>query len=183
MTVTQNGSHQVVPRTPSGGPVRVLHLEDSVPDAELIAALLAEANLNCAITLTSNEESFKAALSEQAFDLILCDHGLPGYNGFAALRLARTLQPDAPVIMISGLLDDAQAVESLKGGATDYVLKGRLARLVPAVRRALKEAEDQRKQAANERRLREHARLLELTRDAIVVRSIDDNITFWNSGR
>jgi signal transduction histidine kinase len=81
-------------------------------------------------------------VAQQKFDLILCDHGLPGYDGSTALRLARRLQPETPVIMLSGVLDDAHAVESLKSGATDYILKQRLARLVPAIRRALHEAEE-----------------------------------------
>jgi CheY-like chemotaxis protein len=120
--------------------VRILHLEDSAADALLVQSILEQERLPCAITLTKDRHAFQTSLAAQKFGLILCDHGIPGYDGFAALRLARELQPETPVIMFSGSLDDAQAVESLKCGAVDYLLKQRLARLVPAIRRALDDA-------------------------------------------
>jgi two-component system cell cycle sensor histidine kinase/response regulator CckA len=164
------------------GCIRILHLEDSTADAELILSTVERGGLRYKITLTSDKSGFETALAAQAFDLILCDHSLPGYDGFAALRLARVRQPDAPVIMISGALDDEQAVESLKNGATDYILKQRLARLVPAIRRALHEAQERRGRQAADERIREQANLLNLTGDAIIVRTIDDRIVFWNRG-
>ncbi|HEY3913167.1 MAG TPA: response regulator [Verrucomicrobiae bacterium] len=122
--------------------VRVLHLEDSSADAQLIHMLMDDEGLHCSVMLAPNKPKYEAALIQHQFDLILCDHGIPGYDGFTALRLAKERQPLTPIIMISGTLDDAQAVESLKGGATDYILKQRLARLVPAIRRALLDAEE-----------------------------------------
>ncbi|HEX3718906.1 MAG TPA: response regulator [Verrucomicrobiae bacterium] len=122
--------------------VRILHLEDSAADAQLIHILMDDEGLRCDVTVAPNKPRFENALTENQFDLILCDHGIPGYDGFSALRFAREIQPLTPIIMLSGMLDDAQAVESLKGGATDYILKQRLARLVPAIRRALHEAEE-----------------------------------------
>jgi two-component system, cell cycle sensor histidine kinase and response regulator CckA len=98
--------------------------------------------LRCDITVVSDKSSFETALARDPFELILCDHGIPGYDGFAALRVAQEIRPLTPVIMLSGALDDEQAVESLKGGATDYILKQRLARLVPAIQRALHEAKE-----------------------------------------
>jgi CheY-like chemotaxis protein len=88
----------------------------------------------------NSKEDFIRALSEHQFDLVLSDFSVPGYNGLEALALTQTTQPEAPFILVSGTLGEDQAVESLKSGATDYVLKGRLARLVPAVRRALAES-------------------------------------------
>ena len=123
--------------------IRVLHLEDSSADAEAeVHLLMGDEGLHCSVVLAPNKPKYEAALIQHQFDLILCDHGIPGYDGFTALRLAKERQPLTPIIMISGMLDDAQAVESLKGGATDYILKQRLARLVPAIRRALMEAEE-----------------------------------------
>ncbi len=120
--------------------IRILHLEDAPLDAELINTILRSDGLRCDIIVAPGKPEFELALSQQRFDLILCDHGLPNYDGFAALKLAREVQPATPVIMLSGLLDDYQAVESLKAGATDYILKQRLARLVPAIERALRDS-------------------------------------------
>ena len=162
--------------------VRILHLEDSQEDAELIRSTIESAGLPCQVTLARNRSSFNEALDSQTFDLVLCDHAIPGYDGFAALRQARYRQPTTPVIMLSGMLDDAQAVESLKSGATDYILKQNLTRLVPAIRRALNEAAERQKQYESEEEIRTQATLLNLTGDAIIVRGLDDRIVFWNSG-
>ena len=113
---------------------------------------------------------------------ILCDFNVPGYSGFDALEFAKIHQPEVPVIILSGALDDEQAVQSLKHGATDYILKERLARLIPAVRRALDEADDQIIKAAAEARIHEQASLLDSMRDAIMVRNLDDEILYWNHG-
>jgi PAS domain S-box-containing protein len=171
--------------TGSGGGVscvEILHLEDSLEDSELILGIMEKEGLPCKVTLISQQTLFEEELEKRPFDLILCDHGIPGYNGFTALRFARKRRPDIPVIMLSGSLDDAQAVESLKAGATDYILKQRLARLVPAIRRALREAKEQKKQQESDERIREQANLLNLTGDAIIVRNLNDQIVFWNKG-
>src|SRR5581483_982375 len=151
------------------GRLRVLHLEDSPADAELIHSIMDADGLSFEVTRVPNRTAYEALLEQGHFDLILCDHGLPGYDGFTALQFARDKRPSTPVIMISGSLDDAQAVESLKNGATDYVLKQRLARLGPAIRRAVREAELRAQRALAEERVREQADLLNLTGDAIVV--------------
>jgi two-component system cell cycle sensor histidine kinase/response regulator CckA len=164
------------------GCIRILHLDDSAADAELVRNRMEKDGLQCDITLVSNRLSFEAEVARQPFDLILSDHSIPGYDGFSALRCAQGIQPLTPVIMLSGTLDDAQAVESLKSGATDYILKQRLARLVPAIHRALREAEEQKKRLAADERIREQANLLNLTGDAISVRTMEDRILFWNKG-
>lgn len=170
----------------SGGPevycVQILHLEDSPYDAALILDLLEDGELKCAVTHALNRMEFEAALKKHRFDVILCDQKVPGYSGFEALDFAQLNQPDVPVIILSGALDDEQAVQSLKHGATDYVLKERLARLVPAILRALDEADDRIIKAAALDRIREQASLLNLTRDAILVRNMNDQITYWNPG-
>lgn len=126
-------------------PVRVLYLEDSEADAALVEALLAEAGIACKLDRVETPETFAAALDEGGFGIILSDNNLPSYDGFSALARARECCPDIPFIFVSGTLGEeaaieSLAIESLKAGATDYVLKQRLSRLVPAVQRALAEA-------------------------------------------
>ncbi len=125
--------------------LRVLHLEDSPRDAELIRSTLEDGDLACDLIVVESELDFTRHLSQGQFDLILSDYGLAGYDGLSALELARRTKPEIPFILISGTLGEEEAVVSLKTGATDYILKNRLTRLVPAVRRAL---EDARKRAA-----------------------------------
>jgi two-component system, cell cycle sensor histidine kinase and response regulator CckA len=122
--------------------IRILHLEDVRLDAELIQTILTSSGVRCEISVTPRRADFEAAVKDQPFDIILCDHGLPDYDGFSALRFAQENQPTTPVIVLSGVLDESHAVESLKSGATDYILKQRLTRLVAAVERALREARE-----------------------------------------
>src|SRR5437867_3747460 len=122
-------------------PSRLLLLEDNPHDAELICRTLTVQWPACEVVLVNNEPAFQTALQQQHFDLILSDYLVPGFHGLAALAAARSQCPDIPFIFISGAIDDQLAVQSLKAGATDYVLKDRPARLVPAIQRALIEAE------------------------------------------
>jgi PAS domain S-box-containing protein len=162
--------------------IQILHLEDSPFDAALILDQLEDGELACAVTHAMNRSDFESAVMNRRFDIMLCDFNVPGYSGFDALEFAKIHQPEVPVIILSGALDDEQAVQSLKHGATDYILKERLARLIPAVRRALDEADDQIIKAAAEARIHEQASLLDSMRDAIMVRSMDDEILYWNHG-
>src|SRR5258708_2436959 len=113
--------------------LRVLHLEDSPLDAELIHSTLETEGLSCEIVQVKNQEEFEKALDEGGFDVILSDYSLPHYDGFAALSFAQRKAPAVPFILLSGTVGEDLAVESLKTGATDYILKQRLNRLVPAV--------------------------------------------------
>ncbi|MDB5758165.1 MAG: hypothetical protein JWM30_1454 [Burkholderia sp.] len=123
-------------------PIRILHLEGHPRDAELIRDKLELVDQACAIVLVDNREQYDAMLADRAFDLILCDYNLPRYDGLSALKLARQRQPDTPVIMISGSTDEGEAVKCLQLGATDYLLKQQLERFIPAVYRALQEADE-----------------------------------------
>ncbi len=120
----------------------ILHLEDSSLDAELIRDRLEKSGLAVAITLVGDRKEFVAKLTALRYDLILSDYEVPGFNGLAALALTREHQPDTPFIFVSGAMGEELAVDMLKRGATDYVLKHRLARLPAAVERALAESRD-----------------------------------------
>ncbi|MEI6033472.1 MAG: response regulator [Verrucomicrobiae bacterium] len=134
-------------------PALILYLEDNPRDAELVRAKLQLAALACELQVVSCHAEYQAALAERHFDLILSDFSLPGYDGMSALALARNMQPDVPFILISGTLGEEQAVDCMLRGATDFVLKQRLSRLDPAVRRALDEAEalQKRREAEEDR--------------------------------
>jgi PAS domain S-box-containing protein len=135
-------------------PLRILHLEDDVRDAELARELLAADGLECEIVRVDTREAFLAALEAGGFDLVLADYALPAFDGIAAQQIALARDPDLPFIFLSGTFGEEVAIERLKAGATDYVLKSRLSRLVPAVRRALREAEERRRRRAAEAELR-----------------------------
>jgi signal transduction histidine kinase len=138
---------------------RILHLEDSEEDCELVHQLLVRDGIDCEIVRCDNREKFIRDLEGKNFDLIFADCTLPHFNGVHALELARELAPEVPFIFVSGTIEEDSAIESLRSGATDYVLKDRLSRLVPAVRRALAETEERAKSQEMEQRLRQAQRL------------------------
>jgi PAS domain S-box-containing protein len=148
--------------------MRVLHLEDSVSDAELISRTLAEAWPQCQVRHVATREDYLTTLDAGDFDLILSDYTMIGFDGLSALELARVRQPTKPFIFLSGTIGEERAVDALQRGATDYVIKDRPARLIPAIRRALTPpAED-----PGHRRVRE-----ELRQDNERFRQIAENVT------
>lgn len=121
-------------------PLYILHVEDSRADADLIEHALIGGGLRVEITRVDARESFLAGLDRQPLDVILCDYRLPQFHGLTALELAREHRPEVPFIFVSGALGDDLAAATLQQGAADYLLKDRLARLVPAIQRAVTEA-------------------------------------------
>jgi two-component system cell cycle sensor histidine kinase/response regulator CckA len=121
-------------------PVRILHLEDDQVDALLVREALESEGFGCQIVRVDTREAFEAALDSDGFDLVLSDYALPSFDGVTALEIARRKRPDLPFLFVTGAMGEELAIETLKAGATDYVLKDRLGRLAPSVRRALTEA-------------------------------------------
>jgi PAS domain S-box-containing protein len=117
-------------------------LEDDVHDAELIHVFLEADHFVCEATRVQTRDKFLAGLEDPGIELILADYKLPSFDGLSALKLALSARPDLPFIFVSGTLGEEAAIEALKIGATDYVLKTRLSRLGPSVRRALREARE-----------------------------------------
>jgi signal transduction histidine kinase len=131
-------------------PVRVLLVEDSPEDAELITGQLEDAGLHFVFERVEDGEALSQALDEFQPELILSDLSLPGYSGHEALALVRQRSPDTPFIFVSGTIGEETAIEALRQGAADYILKQNMARLAAAAERAVREA-----QAERERRLAE----------------------------
>jgi len=159
-------------RTAMNNPVLILYLEDDPRDVELVRDKLRQTPMVCELRVARDRAEYEAALAQTRFDLILSDYKLPNYDGLAALALAREKQPDVPFILFSGTLGEDRAVDCMLRGATDYVVKQRLDRLVPAMLRALTEAEEHRKRREAEAALRageaKYRDLFESSRDAIM---------------
>jgi formate hydrogenlyase transcriptional activator len=134
--------------------LRILHLEDDPRDGELVQETLEAEGISCQVTRVETEADLIASLEEGGFDLILADYTLPSFDGLSALKIAVQNWPDVPFIFVSGTLDEEVAIEALKIGATDYVFKTRLSRIVPSVRRALREAEERAELSRAEEALR-----------------------------
>jgi PAS domain S-box-containing protein len=130
-------------------PLRILSVEDDPNDAQLIQEVLEGDGIVCEMTRVEARDAVVEALKRGGIDLILADYSLPGFDGIAALRLALEMRPEVPFLFVSGTLGEDVAIEALKIGATDYVLKQKLSRLAPSVLRALREAREraERKQA------------------------------------
>jgi PAS domain S-box-containing protein len=137
-------------------PLRILSLEDDPKDTDLIQELLATEGIICEVTRVETQAAFLSSLERGEIDLILADYSLPSFDGLSALKLAMKAHPDVPFIFVSGTLGEEVAIEALKIGATDYILKTRLSRLVPSVLRALREATGEAERKRAERSLRQN---------------------------
>jgi len=145
--------------------LRILHLEDNPRDAELIQAMLETEGILCHVICVETQADFCAALEQGGFDLILADYTLPSFDGLSALKITLEKCPDVPFIFVSGTLGEEVAIEALKIGAKDYVLKERLSRIVPSVHRALREAQERtERKRAEEALWRSEAYLAEAQR-------------------
>ncbi len=121
---------------------RVLHLEDQIPDSDLVSVWLLEAGLDWEVVRVDTRDAFVSALESDEFDIVLSDFQLPAFNGHEALTETRARRPDLAFVFFTATLGEERAVEALKAGATDFVAKERPDRLVPALLRAVREAEE-----------------------------------------
>ncbi len=143
--------------------LRILLLEDEPGDAELALEALEEGGFRCTPTFAAGRAAFESAFASGRFDLVIADYRLPGYTGLEALEFVRAADSLVPFVLVSGALGEERAVEALHAGATDYVLKDSIARLAPAVRRALQERAERERHLATRRALessQEHLRAL-----------------------
>ena len=147
--------------------LKILHLEDDEADATLVREALRRDGLDCDIRHVSSRETLLKALAQgERVDVILSDFKMPGYTGLAAMSEAQGVLPDTPFVFVSGTAGEELVVECLKSGATDFVLKSQMSRLGPAVRRALKEAEERIARTQAEATLADSLRFIQSIIDA-----------------
>ena len=164
--------------------LRIIHLEDDPNDKEIVTASLEQQGIDCEVIDVTTGDEFVAALGRESIDLILSDFALPGFDGLSALSLATKMKPEIPFILVSGTIGEEAAIESLTSGATDYVLKTRLSRLGPAVRRALEEANERKTRRNTEVTLERERKFLRALLDSldagVVACDKDGTLTLFN---
>lgn len=140
--------------------MKILHVEDNPRDAELVRDMLQTEWPDCAITVVATREAFVRGLKHGGYDLVLSDFQLPGFNGLEALELTRELSPDVPFIFFSGTIGEERAIEAVRAGASDYVIKDRMQRLPVSIQRVLREGEEARARRRVEEALAQEQYLL-----------------------
>lgn len=134
--------------------LRILYLEDSPDDVDMTKAALRSQGLSVDLVIANKQAEFEALLQKNDYDLILSDFTLPSSDGIAALKLAQENRPETPFIFLSGTIGEERAVEAMKTGATDYVLKDHISRLGGVIQRALREAKERKERRLAEEGLR-----------------------------
>ncbi len=157
--------------------MNILHLEDSANDAELVEHMIRQEWPQAQIDRVGSREGFREALKRAGFDLILSDYTLEDFDGLEALDMAHVLCPDKPYVFISGTIGEERAIEALKRGASDYIIKDHPSRLVPAIKQALSLAEEVNRRRRSEKRFHD---LFEFAPDAIVMTDSEGIITLIN---
>lgn len=170
------------PSSASQRPLRLLIVEDSAIDAELLLHHLRAFGYQPVWERVDDEDGLRKALAKQSWELVLCDYMMPQYNGLDALKTIRRIAPDLPVILVSGTIDEDFAVEAMRSGAYDYLLKDRLARLGHAVQRSLQEAERRRASHRMEDQLRLLFHAIETSPAGIVITDTEGQIKYANPG-
>lgn len=160
--------------------LHVLVIEDSENDAALLLEELRQAGFEPMSERVQTAEELNAALSRHTWDVILSDYVMPQFSGPDALKLVRARNQDLPFIIISGIYGEETAVEMMKAGANDYLVKTNLSRLAPAVQRELDAAQSRRARAQAEANARYLAAIVESSDDAIYGMKLDGTVVSWN---
>src|SRR6266540_4249752 len=163
-----------------GKPLRVLFVEDSEDDAELLLRELQRIGYEVEFERVETDVTMRAMLIERPWDLILSDYTLPKFNAPQALEILKASGLEIPFIIISGTIGEETAVAALKAGANDFLVKGKYARLGPAIERELRESESRRERKRAEEQIKYHARLLRHINDAVIATDAQFHITAWN---
>ncbi len=163
-----------------GMPLSVLMVEDSPGDAALTLRLLTKSGFDLSHLRVETAAQMQQALYSQSWDIVLCDFSLPGFNAIAALATLQETGLDIPFIVVSGSIGDITAIELMRNGARDYLMKNNMARLAPVVERELREAALRRERRMTEERLRLSIRVFECADQAIIVTNAEANIVATN---
>jgi two-component system, cell cycle sensor histidine kinase and response regulator CckA len=169
--------------------LRVLIVEDSEDDTFLVLRALRRGGYNVDYLQVDTPLAMHTALEQETWDIVIADYTLPAFSAPDALKLLQSQRQDLPFIIVSGTIGEEVAVAAMKAGAHDYLIKGNLTRLVPAVERELREAAERQIQRQTlqalldtEQKIREQAALINIASDAIFLCDLDNHIIFWNHG-
>ncbi|MFH2025821.1 MAG: response regulator [bacterium] len=162
----------------------ILYLEDIKTDVEIVESYLEEEKIEYELTNVDNRSDFISVLKKKQFDIIFLDYSLPSFDGLSALAIVKKSYPDIPAMMISGVMGEEQAIETIKAGATDYILKQHMSRFIPSLKRAIEEAEEQRKRKRAEEALRESEQKLlkaqQVARMGFLDVNLKTNEVYWS---
>lgn len=161
--------------------IRILIVEDSDNDTELLLRELRKAGFEPEYKRVETARDMEAALTTCSWDIIVSDYSMPNFDGIAALKLAKRLKVDLPFIIVSANIGEDIAVMAMKAGAHDYIMKGKLARFVPAVERELKEAKIHQRHRDAEKQMRKLSSAVEQTADAVTITDAEGNIEYVNA--
>jgi diguanylate cyclase (GGDEF)-like protein/PAS domain S-box-containing protein len=160
--------------------LKLLLVEDSADDEALLIRELNQKGYAVDHMRVETAAAMRSALVESAWDLVISDHAMAGFDPFSALAIVREYDEIIPFVIVSGVIREEQAVEAMAAGAADYVMKGNLARLAPAIERELAEADGRRRRRLAEQELRRVAAIVESSFDAIIGQALDGTVTSWN---
>lgn len=163
-------------------PLRVLIIEDSEDDAILLERELRRGGYEPLSKRVETAAAMSAELKRGEYDVVISDYVMPRFSGLRALKVLKNSGLDLPFIVISGKIGEETAVEAMKAGAHDYIMKENLARLVPAIQRELKEVVVRKERRLAEEALRKQAHIIDQIHDSVVSTDLDGNVTSWNRG-
>ncbi|MFQ5687443.1 MAG: PAS domain S-box protein, partial [Candidatus Scalindua sp.] len=163
-----------------GIPLRVLIVEDVEDDAELLVQELRSKGYDPLYERVDSKDAMLEALDRQTWDIIICDYSMPGFNAISALELMHKIQNDLPFILVSGTIGEDVAVEAMKAGADDYIMKDNLSRFVPAIQRELAEYKERLRVRKVEDQFRKLHRAIEHSPSTVIITDIEGKIEYVN---